>query len=263
MEAIADTRITQQIETAVAALDDERERLEAERAAFAQFRKRVTAMDVHAPPSPTITRVKSAIMGASETTPSTAQVKHVRNAYRETVMSVPHYEEDYNQSLDDDLSEEFSPELASALVTTDSLTPPVHQTLLTGCQQAIEGRTTLLSALDHEASDLQQMCDTLEAVNSTLTEMNQRPLTAWSTDEIISTYERLSELQTQCDDLAAERQAELRSQRIPGPSHTDEELNKYLYKPLSVTYPVLADLAELSSLLHTARQRLEQALITR
>ena len=263
MEAIADTMITQQIEAAVAALDDERERLKAERAAFAQFRKRVADMDVHAPPSPAITRVKNAVMGTSETTSSTAQTKHVRNAYRETVMSVPHYEEDYNHSLDDDLAEEFSPELASALATTDSLTLPVHQTLLTGCQQGIEGRTTLLSAFDREAGDLRQMRDALEAVDSTLTEMNQRPLTAWSTGEIISTYERLSEFQTQCDDLAAERQAELRSQRIPGPSHTDEELNEYLYESLSVTYPVLADLAELSSLIHTARQRLEQVLITR
>lgn len=263
MEAIADTTTTQQIEAAVAALDVERERLEAERAAFAQFRKRVAATDVHAPSSPVITSIKSAVMSASETASSIAQTEHVRNAYRETVMSVPHYEEDYNHSLDDDLAEEFSQELASALATTDSLTPPVHQTLLTGCQRAIESRTTLLSAFDREADDLQQMRDTLETVNSSLIEMNQRPLTAWSTDEIISTYKRLSEFQTQCDDLAAERQAELRSQRIPGPSHTDEELNEYLYESLSVTYPVLADLAKLSSYLHMARQRLEQALITR
>jgi Fe-S-cluster formation regulator IscX/YfhJ len=263
MKTTTDTATTQQIEAAVTALDDERESLEAERAAFTQFRKRVAAMDVHTPPSHTTARIKNAIMGASEDTSSATQSRQVQSAYRETVMSVPHYEDDYDQSLDEDLAEEFSPELVSALATADTLTPTVQQTLLTGCQRAIEGRTTLLNALDREADDLQQVHDTLEAMNKALTEMNQRPLANWSTSELISAHERLSEFQTQCDDLAAERQAKLRSQRIPGPRHTDEKLNEYLYESLPVTYPVLADLAELSTLLNTARQRLERALITR
>jgi uncharacterized phage infection (PIP) family protein YhgE len=264
MEGITDTAVTQQIEAAVAALDDERDCLEAEQAAFTQFRKRIAGMDVHTSATPTATtKVKNAIMGTSETTASADQIEQVRNAYYETVMSVPHYEDDYDQSLDTDLAEEFGPELANALATADSLTPPLQETVLTASQQATEGRTTLLSALDREADNLQQARDTLESMYTTLTEMNQRPITAWPTNEIISTYERLAEFETQCDELAAERQTELHSQRVPGPNHTDEELNAYLYKSLPVTYPVLADLAEFDSLLQTARQHLEQALITR
>jgi hypothetical protein len=262
MELTADTAVTQQI-AAVAALDEERERLDVERAAFTQFRKRVAAMDVHTPTTNTAAGIKNALMGTSTATASSAQLEQVRTAYRETVMSVPHYDEDYDQSLDDDIAEEFSPELANALTAADSLTPPIQETLLTGCQRATEGRTTLLSALDREADNLQHARETLEALQTTLNEMNQRPIAVWSTNEIISTYERLADLETQCDELAAERQTELRSQRIPGPNPTDEELNEYLYESLSVTHPVLADLAEFDSLLHTARQHLEQALISR
>jgi hypothetical protein len=261
--AIADTAVAQQIEAAETALDDERECLEDERAAFAQFRKRVAGMNVHAPAPTATTRVKSAIMGASEPTASTAKIKQVRNAYRETVMSVPHYDEDYDQSFTDDIAEEFSPELANALATADALTPPLQETLLTGCQQATDGRTTLLSALDRETDSLQHACDILNEMNTTLTEMNQRPLGAWSTNEIRSTNERLAEFESQCDDLAADRQAELRSQRIPGPNRADEELNEYLYESLPVTYPVLADLGKFDPLLATARQHLARALITR
>jgi hypothetical protein len=264
METITDTRVTQQIEAAEAALDNERGCLEDEQAAFTQFRKRVAGMDEHAPATPTATtRVKNAIMGSSEAAASAAQIKQVRNAYRETVMSVPHYEDDYDQSLTDDIAEEFSPELANALATADALTPPLQETLLTGGQQATDGRTTLLSALDHEADNLQHARDTLTEMNTTLTEMNQRPLGAWSPTELRSTDERLADFEAQCDDLATDRQAELRSQRIPGPNRADEELNEYLYRSLSVTYPVLADLAEFRSLLATARQHLERALITR
>jgi hypothetical protein len=266
MELTADTAVTQQIAAAVAALDDERECLEDERAAFAQFRKRVAAIDAHAPAAGATTRVKSAknaIIGASEAPASTAQIEQVRHTYRETVMSVPHYEEDYDQSLDKDIAEEFSPELANALATADSLTPPIQDTLLTGSDRATDGRTTLLNTLDREADTLQHAREALNEMNIALTEMNQQPLKAWSSTELRSTDERLADFEARCDDLAADRQAELRSQRIPGPHHGDEELNEYLYESLSVTYPVLADLAEFSSLLATARQHLERALITR
>lgn len=262
--AIADTAVAEQIEAAETALDDERERVEDERAAFAQFRKRVANLDVNAPATPTATtKVKNAIMGTAQPTASVAQLEQVQDVYHETVMNVPHYEEDYGLSLTEDLAEEFGPELANAFATADSLTPPLHETVLTASQQATEGRTTLLSALDHETDNLQQARDTLETMHTTLTEMNQRPITALSMNEIISTYERLAEFETQCDELAAERQTELHSQRMPGPHPADEELNEYLYESLPVTYPVLADLAEFDSLLHTARQHLEQALITR
>lgn len=124
MEAITDNTITQRTEAAEAVLDDERECLKDEQAAFTQFRKHVAGMDVHAPTPTATTRVKSAIMEASEATTSTAKIEQVRNAYRETVMSMPHYDEDYGQSLTDDIAEEFSPELANALATADTLTPP-------------------------------------------------------------------------------------------------------------------------------------------
>lgn len=259
---IADILVVQQIEAAVTALEDERERLEDEQAAFTQFHKHIANMDVHAPATSTATAgVTNAIMGTATVTTSSAQLEQVRDAYSETVMSVPHYEEDYNLSLDDDLAEEFGSELASALATADSLTPPLQGTLLTGSHQASESRSVLLDTLDREAENLHNMSKTLEEMKTVLMELNQRPVATWSKEKLTAGYERLSDLEAQCDSLAAERQAELHSQRIRGPKHTDEELNEYLYDSLSVTYPILADLAGFTSLLHTARQCLEQELI--
>lgn len=264
MKTMTSTTVTQQIEAAVAAVDDERECLEDERIAFARFRKRIAPLDVHPPTNPTTTtKIKDMIVGASSPTASATQTEQVRNAYSETVMSVPHYDEDYDQSLNDHLAAEFTSELAGALATTDSLTPSLHETLLTGSQQAKESRSSLLDMLDRETDSLQHARETLNEMYTSLVEMNQQPITAWSTTEIISTHERLQEFETQCDELAAQRQAELNSQRVRRPNHTDEQLNEYLYASLPVTYPVLSDLAEFASLVSMARQRLEQALITR
>lgn len=260
---IADTAVAQQIEAAEPALNDERECLENERAAFTQFRKRVANMDVPASTTLTATtKVKNTILGTSQPTTSTSQLEQIQDAYHETVMNVPHYEEDYDQSLSKDFAAEFGPELASTFAAADSLTLPLHETLLTASQHAVESRTALLDALDREAESLQHTRDTLEELNTILTELNQRPLTAWSKGELTAGSERLDDLEAQCDELAADRQAELRSQRIRGPKHTDAELNEYFYGSLPVIYPILADLAEFTSLLHTARQRLERTLIT-
>jgi 6-pyruvoyl-tetrahydropterin synthase len=261
---IADTAVAQQTKAAETALDAERESLEDERAALSQFRKRIANIDVSRSVSSTATaKVKNAIMGGGGSTTSTDQLEQVQDAYRETVMSVPHYEDDYDHSLLEDLTEEFGPELGNAFATADFLTPPLHETLLTASQQATEARTAMLDELDHEAKRLQNARDTLEELNTTLTELNQQPVTAWATGEIIATHNRLDEFESQCNQLAANRQAELHNQRIAGRKITDEGFNEYLYESLPVTYPVLADLAEFSSLLHTARQQLEQRLTHR
>jgi hypothetical protein len=60
METTTDATVTQQIKAAEAALADERECLEDEQAAFAQFRKRVSSMDVHAPTPTATTRLSFA-----------------------------------------------------------------------------------------------------------------------------------------------------------------------------------------------------------
>src|SRR5699024_5780446 len=144
------------------------------RTAFTQFRKRVANMDVPASATLTATtKVKNTILRTSQPTTSTSQLEQIQDAYHETVMNVPHYEEDYDQSLSKDFAAEFGLELASAFATADSLTPPLHETLLTASQHAVESRTALLDALDRETESLQHTRDTLEELNTTLIELNQ------------------------------------------------------------------------------------------
>ena len=258
--------VTRQTQQALQALADERECLTAERTAFSRFHKQIAAMgmdiDVHTLATPQKEATTgSVITKTSEEPTHSSRLSHVRAAYRDTVMSVPHYEDDYDQALDEHLAEEFSPELASAITTADTFTPPLKEALLAGCHRAIESRQALFGALEQEADSLHQAYDTLEEIETALDEMNQRPIPAWSIEELTTDYERLRNFERQCEELAAERQAQLHSQRVRGPKQADEDFNEYLYESLSVTYPVLADTAACSSLLRTAQRRLEQALV--
>lgn len=260
----ADIETTQRISAAETTLDSERESLKDERKAMNRFHTRLASIDVSNSLSPTATtKLKNAIIGRSRSTDSAEQLEKVEDAYRETVMSVPHYEEDYDHSLLGDLIEEFGPDLAHRLDTADALTPPLHETLLTASQQTSERRATILDVFNDEEKSLQQARNTLEELATTVLELNQQPVTEWTTNEIIATHDRLDEFESECDQLATDRQAELHSHRIASQEVNDEGLNEYLYESLPVTYPVLADIGEFSTLLHTARQQLEQVFYRR
>lgn len=73
----------------------------------------------------------------------------------------------------------------------------------------------------------------------------------------------LHKRQQECDQLAADRQDTLREQRIPGTHHVDLEFIQYLYESLSVTYPVLADIASPAETLRIAQHGVERALRSR
>lgn len=257
-----DTTFTLQTEAALAAVKEERRCLKIEQAAFGQFRKRVAEMDPN-PSDSSIrgTQIKNTIIGSLATSVSGTQIEKIREAYKETVMGVPHYEDDYGHSLEDNLAIEFSSELATTLTTADSLTPSLKETLLSASQQASEKRVTLLNTLNHEAENLQRAREAFKEMNSILTEMNEQPLAAWSQHEIFSGYDQIQEFETGCDELASDRQTELRSRRSHEVNYDHEEFTEYLYEALPVTYPVLTDIAELNSLLQTARRRLERVLI--
>lgn len=262
MELIDDAAFAPQTEAALGALEEERKCLERERAAFDQFRKHVVAIDADPSDSSSVTaQLKNATTTDFSHFASKTGITKIWNGYRETVMSVAHYEDDYGHSLEDDLAMEFGPELATALSTADSLTAPLKETLLSSTQQASESRAALLNPLNREAESIQRIRTLFGEMSTTLAEMNRQPLTDWSQHEIYSGYDRLQEFETQCDELAADRQAELRSQRVQDAKHYGENFNEYLYKSLSVTYPVLADIAEIKSLLQTARRSLERVLI--
>ena len=79
----------------------------------------------------------------------------VRGAYRETVMSVPHFEADYDESYTENVTEEFGPELATALVTGDRFDPFCRRTLLEAVGEGSTRREPHLDALDAVTTDRQ------------------------------------------------------------------------------------------------------------
>jgi len=186
----------------------------------------------------------------------------VRDAYEETVMSVPHYREEYGEPYLVNVAGELSRELAAALGSDGRFHAGLKRKLLQTSRQAVDGRTHLLGIVDAEAEALESGADDIAALTEEVTSLGDQPLDDLEFNALRLTRERLRDARDRCDELAAERQSTLRDQRRTLPVEIDD-LGEYLYSPCETTYPLLAAYASLhrriDRLLRTADRRLARA----
>lgn len=239
-------------------LATEREVTNAELDAFAEFSDRLTAMEV----SSSLDDNHNQRLNVQTTMQSQSdnQLQRVQEAYRETVMDVPYYDEVYNESLLESLAEEFGSEIASALMTNEYLTPPLRNQILIKSRQARNNRANFLDSLSKETENLRSMDKTITEIGTNLDTLNARTLETWTRTDLTESCEQILAAEEQCEELAATRQAILQNSRSPGPTPSDLNFNEYLYESLPVTYPVLSDLANLTNTLKTEQSRVERAI---
>ena len=248
-------------------------RTTAERDAFRQFHARCAQID------PTPTPQTSSSPSTSQTTATglaerigllrsrtqhaepNGTLQQICEAYRETVMAVPHYTEEYDDPLDENLAAEIGDELATAITTGEYFPPQIKQNLAQTTQQCIASRRMLLDDLDREQAALETAETTITEMLDWLHERNAQPMCEWSLTERYRIHETLCQYESHCDAVARERQETVHVHRVTARQADSQLFTRYLYESLSVTYPVLADLATLESLLREARQRLERTLV--
>ena len=253
--------VPSQIRSALEIVMTEHERTAAERDAFAQFTDRIATIDTSAAMATTHSQPAAAQTLLQPDSQSDTQLADVRAAYRKTVMSVPHYAEEYDESLREHLTAEFSPEIATALTTGDQFLPSLQEQLITESRQACTNRATFLRALEDEASALQTADERLTDLGSEFSDLlAAHSLEAWSSKELLASRRQVRAGERECEELAADRQSTLHSQRIPAVEHIDLEFAIYLYQSLSVTYPVLADITNITETLYVTRSQIDDEL---
>jgi hypothetical protein len=245
------------------AVADEDRRTRAEAEALERFRRRVSKLDATAPtgaieggtttgtgaagggtgppPGGTGAGVGVGVAAVQTSRPPDDGIRDVKEIYRETVMAVPHYEEDYGESLRTNLAAEFGEELGHAIESGDRFTPQLKQALIAEADEARDRRRQLLRALDDERSTLDDYEATLEELDDRASSAIDRPLYRRTFTELYDAWHDLEALEAECDDLVARRQAELDEGRPAPTLHRDREaFHRYLYGDLDVDYPVLA-----------------------
>ena len=222
--------MTARVDAALDAVAEERATVRDEYQALGAFDGRVAGIrTVTVPTGPPL---------VADPQPSGQSLERVRTAYAETVMSAPHYEAEYGDTVAESLAAEFGDGLAAALLGGTALTPELRD--------AVRGAT------DAARREREEFFDVLEPLES-------EPVPARRFDDLHDRWSTIRELQGRVDAVGLRRQETIRGHRthLPG---VPTDLCEYLYYDLEASYPVLADVADLGERLNRARDRVERAL---
>jgi hypothetical protein len=246
------------IDTARSLLEQERTRIADEAAAFDAFARRISAVE---PATRPVADGGPTVSTSLETVPGDDSLAAVREAYRETVMSVPHYDNEYDESLSTNMSLEFGDDVAGAVENGAPLTPQLKATLVERSRTARRQRASLLRQFEDEAEALDDVEETLVHCRRTAERIRAADLQQCSFDELAAEWRLVEDRVAEAETLLHQRQHTLQDRgRDTGTRPGAPTFEEYVYGPMDVTHPVLAAGAEVADQLGRARERLERAL---
>lgn len=250
-------------------LEEERQRIADEAEAFGAFARRVADVDVARTPATDGGPRGPGIPGgptktAAMRTPGTNEgLDAVRDAYRETVMGVPHYEAEYDESLATNMSLEFGEDVASAIEGGAMLTPQLKETLVERSRTARRQRMELLRQLGSEAEALDDAEKTLRRCRKSADRIEDASLEERTFDDLVAEWRLLEDRQETAEAVLTERQEHVQERdRKTGTRPGGPSFEEYLYERHEVTYPVLAEGSSLVDRLERAKNKVERALAT-
>ncbi|KYH24268.1 hypothetical protein HAPAU_37390 [Halalkalicoccus paucihalophilus] len=255
------------IPRAKAIVQTEQERTRAERDAFKHFGDRVSALE---PPSPSSTTLPSdheftRSLDPHSSSPSTTEgIDAIQQAYRDTVLSTPHYDEEYNEPLVQNMATEFGEDLTTAITTHSQLTPSLQQAVVQAATAASVRRARFSNRLNDEAATLTDAEQTLTTTGKQYEQITEQPRHHQSVEDLQKTHQQLTTCLETCEQLIEGRQTQRTDGHTAEP-HTDEivDLQEYVYYSLDVTYPVLVDATTVLEHCTTERRRVEDELVLR
>jgi hypothetical protein len=176
-------------------------------------------------------------------------------------MAVPHYCDEYDESLATNMSAEFGPDLATPIVENKPVTPQLRNGLLNINHHVYDSRAQLVAAIDQEAASLTTAAETLIEIERTLYQLTPTDLKSESFDDLYEKRRILRETEDRCEIIAQKRQRELHDQDLLDLRATEAVIQEYLYQSLPITYPVLADVTDLVEDLRQVRKRVDHDLM--
>jgi hypothetical protein len=143
---------------------------------------------------------------------SSQSIERVENAYRETVMSVEHYEEDYGETLATNMAEELGSSIAQAITARHTWSPTLKQAIISATSTAQSNRTDLLEELNQEYATVSKV-ETALVRHTDPIESVKCPLSDCSLDTLADIWQDLELYESTCERLCRERQTQIQARK--------------------------------------------------
>lgn len=248
--------IRKTIESAKETVQIEQRRVTDEIEAYEQFATKLTKIS-----TTSLSHLTSDTFDSTVEQSVTFETRSIQNLFEETVMSVPHYEEDYDESFMEHIAAEFTPEIALLLNETDWLTEQHTSILDSYIRTAITERKELAQALELEYESVDHIGSQVHERSQQVLEISHREFNTMDFGALEAHWHRLEQIKTICDSIAADRQETIDSPtRSVGCSNSEISLNSYLYEDLAYDYPILATIGTLGDCIYTLQTQIEHLI---
>ncbi|GAB3696652.1 hypothetical protein GCM10028858_08240 [Halorubrum pallidum] len=175
------------------------------------------------------------------------------------MMSVPHYDVEYNDTYEQSVAAEFGPEIGYALTRTARFHGEYKRSLVNAVDVALDEREQFLDAIDTEKESIERARSRLATLDDERETMADEVRTDADFGALDACRARTDVLISDCDQIAARRQRVIADTERALALAGDVDVQTYAYQDLSVTYPVLAAVGDVGERLNALRRSIERA----
>lgn len=269
---VRDRPLSEVVDSIRQSLHAEQKRTEIERNAFEKFATRITDLQSSSKPF-----TPSADQGEFQDTSGTVALKSqpvsepsptdelatIRNAYQETIISVPFYEVEYGDTYEESIRVEFGPDIAIALTQSDSLSPVAKQALFAKIEQARSEREVLIETCEREFASVDEAASVLKPIDEELQSVESISFDDHGFGALEAHWTRLLILKDKCEHATIIRQATIHPHPTECSLPVDApDICVYLYEKFETSYPILCLCADLARRIEDSRQQIEHAMST-
>jgi hypothetical protein len=172
----------------------------------------------------------------------------IRAAYRDTVLSMPHYEQEYAEPLLEHVENELGPAVG-VIIESASPIPPVQRNLvLSAVEDSISRREQFSQLLSNESDSLSEVETRLSDIERHFHQLDSETPAGCRTLK-----HDLESLLESCEDLAADRQEDIHRRSSPRIAGIGERsLVAYLYGVREHKFPALVEIADVAAQINEA-----------
>lgn len=248
ISVIASAGCLSRIPKAIEAVREERQRTEVERDAFERFA--IEVRNLNAADTPALDRNEPLLR---DHTPAVVDsTGTVRALYRETIMSIEHYEKEYDEPMYTNITAELGPDFETALSSNGTLNKPLQEALVRRGYSVAQARKDFFNRVNSEHQSLTDAKEQLGNVTETVEQMQSQEFGTRSPVNVENAVEELQAAERGCRSIIDSRQSEYVN------THKEDGLSfrEYLYQQFEWAHPVIGDALDLVRDIRDAEERI-------